>query len=315
MKLGNRTENKTILGLLLFPLIIASASLATNDLSVSELAEQSQACLDCHEDYERTLINTPHQLSRTGDLHSPIGVGCISCHDGWAAHLEDPSADNIAVFSDSLAAVQQAACGRCHQTSHQASMTTTDAHGLVGLTCSSCHTIHADSGADRRLTLSCRDCHLSVMANFNLYSAHPVASGEMQCTDCHKLTGVNDPLLQAGLDWRCQSCHTELAGPYVYEHEVVYDHLVDGGGCTTCHNPHGSPNDRLLRQPGQALCMQCHGMPPGHAGAHSGFVAGTDCMVCHSQVHGSNDNRLLMNPDLNLLFSSNCYQSGCHRQP
>jgi DmsE family decaheme c-type cytochrome len=318
MKPGNGTEKKTVVVLLLFPLIIASASLATKDYSTSELIEQSQTCLDCHEDFDLTLKDTPHQLSRTGDLSSPVAVGCISCHDGWAVHLDDPSAENIESVADLSPADQQAVCSRCHLTAHQAGMATSDPHARLDLTCTSCHQAHvAKSGENETgsLVKECRDCHFAVAAEFNRRSAHPLNSGNIRCVDCHNLSGLNDEMFNTGLDWGCQNCHGETSGPFVFEHRVTYGHLVDGGGCTECHHPHGSPNDRLLKQPRQGLCLQCHGMPPGHARAHSGFVANTDCVVCHSQIHGSNDNRLLLDPELNLLYTGNCYQSGCHSQP
>jgi predicted CXXCH cytochrome family protein len=30
-------------------------------------------------------------------------------------------------------------------------------------------------------------------------------------------------------------------------------------GCATCHEPHGSQNDKLLRATGNSLCAECHG--------------------------------------------------------
>ena len=50
----------------------------------------------------------------------------------------------------------------------------------------------------------------------------------------------------------CTSCHTEMRGPVLWEHTPVREN------CATCHDPHGSSNDRMLvvRQP--MVCQRCH---------------------------------------------------------
>ena len=118
--------------------------------------------------------------------------------------------------------------------------------------------------------------------------------------------------MATGLNWKCQGCHSDVAGPYLYEHPVTYQHLVEGVGCTECHSPHGSPNDRLLTQPGNGVCLQCHGTPPGHRTRHSGLGTKLACVDCHSDIHGSYDNNKFLDPMLGTKLFPNCYQSGCH---
>ena len=48
------------------------------------------------------------------------------------------------------------------------------------------------------------------------------------------------------------SATSQQFGPFVFEHEAVRE------GCTTCHNPHGSVNARLLVARNQTLCLRCH---------------------------------------------------------
>lgn len=280
-----------------------------------DMIKKSQSCLDCHEDKSASLSGTVHQLSRTTDLNSPVTVGCIGCHDGWEAHLEEPSRETVADPRSYSAVDLAEVCSRCHTTAHQAAMISTNPHNRTDVNCLSCHTIHrmneAKTGRDD-MPDKCLSCHTGVAAEFNARSAHPLASGNISCIDCHSLEGTKDPELAVGLDWTCQSCHSDKAGPFVHEHPVAYTHLVNGGGCTECHRPHGSPNDRLLNQPGNGTCLQCHGTPPGHRIEHSGLGTKLACVDCHTDIHGSYDNRFFLDPDLGTKLFPDCYQSGCH---
>jgi DmsE family decaheme c-type cytochrome len=242
-------------------------------------------------------------------------VGCTGCHTGWEDHVDDPAADNI-VAGPGLGSLEQAQqCNRCHQTPHQAAMATTDPHGRNGYNCSSCHTIHGNHNRmlvkDERENY-CIECHNVVEAQFKARSAHPLESGNIRCTDCHLFDNIADQLHAQGLDWTCQECHPLIAGPHIYEHPVTYEYLVEGSGCTECHNPHGSANDRLLKQAGDGTCRQCHMVPPGHRIAHAGLGSRHACIDCHSEIHGSNSNELFLDPDLGMKNVINCYASGCH---
>ena len=68
---------------------------------------------------------------------------------------------------------------------------------------------------------------------------------------------------------------------------LMYTH---GVACFTCHDSHGTPNDALLRKPGGALCLDCHGLdsPNGPYAAtieahthHKAGSAGSECIACH----------------------------------
>jgi len=297
-------------------LLIFSISLSSPQFyDRRESMEQSTACLDCHEDYEATLAGTAHRLSSEGDLKSSMFVNCINCHDGWEKHLDDPSVETIEKL-DGLASIDQAeVCGRCHQTAHQQAMESTDPHFRSDISCLDCHAVHNNP---RKMLVKdeeqnfCLSCHNEVKGEFHRRSNHPLQSANIRCTDCHKIDGIKDHGMSVGHDWNCQSCHSDYAGPFLYEHPVVYDHLVEGGGCIECHQPHGSPNDRLLNQPQNGTCLQCHGTPPGHRLNHDGLGTKLACVDCHSEIHGSYDNRLFLDPDLGNKLFPDCYQSGCH---
>jgi predicted CXXCH cytochrome family protein len=63
-----------------------------------------------------------------------------------------------------------------------------------------------------------------------------------------------------------------------------------GVTCFSCHDPHGSENDAMLRQPGSTVCLGCHG-PNSQNGPHAATIqqhthhaadsAGSECVACH----------------------------------
>ena len=67
--------------------------------------------------------------------------------------------------------------------------------------------------------------------------------------------------------------------------------------CTTCHDPHGSSNDRMLVVRMPMLCQRCHIASRHPATLYdkdqittnkSNRMFGRSCVNCHSAVHGSN---------------------------
>lgn len=294
----------------IIPLIISVLLLLALPASAQE---DASVCLDCHDDVAENLMGTKHELT-TGETQG-MSVNCMGCHTNYEAHLDDPL-ENYPTMPDTLGFLQVAeVCGSCHVNAHQATMVTTDPHARSQIDCLDCHSIHGNT--NHALLIDdqddfCTECHTNVKTQFGQRSFHPLESGNIRCIDCHSQDDRKDHQLATGFDWTCQECHSELSGPYLYEHPVNYNHLVEGGGCVECHSPHGSPNERLLNQPGNGVCMQCHGIPPGHVSAHSGMAVKVNCVNCHTDIHGSNDNPLFLDPMLNVTFYADCYQSGCH---
>ncbi len=63
-----------------------------------------------------------------------------------------------------------------------------------------------------------------------------------------------------------------------------------GVTCSSCHDPHGTPNTADLLKPAKQLCLTCHG-PSSPSGPHAASIeahthhaadsAGSDCVGCH----------------------------------
>jgi DmsE family decaheme c-type cytochrome len=142
----------------------------------------------------------------------------------------------------------------------------------------------------------CLQCHPGSAAEFRLAYRHPVLEGRMDCADCHHPHG--DRAGQSRLvaaDAPCLRCHTEIAGPFVFEHQATMDEA-----CTACHRPHGSPNRRLLTQDSNSLCLHCHyepGYPVIGAVDHDAYLRQrAACYDCHTAIHGSNASEYYLEP-------------------
>lgn len=219
-------------------------------------------------------------------------------------------------------------CEQCHDTLYR-DFATADhakliAEGANGLNagCESCHgpcSQHSDSGGEIKPPYSftsgrpeatsfgsrtavntprsretvCFQCHSDVRGQFNLPSHHPVPEGRLTCTECHPPhkgpahRGGGTALISENES--CIRCHSAQHGPYVFEHEAMRE------GCTTCHNPHGSVNAKMLSVRDANLCIKCHFQQVSNGRL---VIGGSDHTVrvqqgtcwsagCHEAVHGS----------------------------
>lgn len=184
-----------------------------------------------------------------------------------------------------------------------------------GAGCESCHGpaskhVAAGGGRDRfiinpgRDSAACFTCHLETHAQFNLPQHHPVIEGRMNCVQCHDPHGLEimrparHPRMSL-VNEQCASCHRDQSRRFVFEHEALRE------GCTTCHHPHGSINDKMLTQLDPNLCLRCHaqthgpGIAPGELIIgkvnHTRLISRGTCWTsgCHTAVHGSNVDRTL----------------------
>jgi DmsE family decaheme c-type cytochrome len=170
--------------------------------------------------------------------------------------------------------------------------------------CTDCHDPHHAKEKDfllkdKQPTL-CYGCHLDKDQQFNRPFHHRVNEGLVKCTDCHNPHGgflKRQLRATASQDQVCFKCHTDKAGPFVYEHKSV---KVEG--CAACHTPHGSSNPRLLiRAQVNLLCLECHAFsadagPAATPTFHNQAQKYQACTMCHSAIHGSNSSSVFFTP-------------------
>ena len=114
----------------------------------------------------------------------------------------------------------------------------------------------------------------------------------MTCTDCHDPHGIDvmpwTATSENAVNEVCFKCHNDKRGPYIWEHDAMKE------GCTSCHQVHGSVNDKMLVARDLNLCLRCHAMSNfpwdhGQGGAHPDMTYGACWSAgCHQAVHGSN---------------------------
>ncbi|MGE3277286.1 MAG: DmsE family decaheme c-type cytochrome [Vicinamibacterales bacterium] len=175
--------------------------------------------------------------------------------------------------------------------------------------CESCHgpgQAHVDAGGDpsrirtfastataRETSAACLECHASGARAMWQGSQHDFRG--MACTSCHS---VHEPksdrrLLRTSLQIEtCQQCHRgEVQKLHRSSHMPVAEGQLE---CSSCHNPHGSSNERLLKV-GMSVNQSCEGCHADKRGPHLWEHAPVTerCTTCHD-AHGSTNDRMLV---------------------
>lgn len=178
------------------------------------------------------------------------------------------------------------------------------------LGCESCHgpaKAHAESGADERGGLIsfgrkspnpvsqrndvCLGCHERTARLMWKGSAHEMR--DVACTDCHAVmhpSSERGNLREGSVLATCGRCHQQRQAQ-----QLRFAHMPLGEGkmeCTSCHNPHGSPNEKLLiAATVNETCYSCHAEKRGPFLWEHAPVA-ESCSNCHD-AHGSNHEKML----------------------
>lgn len=151
----------------------------------------------------------------------------------------------------------------------------------------------------------CRACHKPISSR--KYVHGPV--GVAMCSVCH----VDEkPAADAAKRHSfslakpepelCLSCHDGLREKM--RNAKVLHGAITAGGCTACHDPHGSAQKLFLKGKNMAgLCASCH--EDKLKGAVDHKPAAASCALCHDP-HGAQNAKLLLTPAPELCFS--CHQ-------
>jgi DmsE family decaheme c-type cytochrome len=259
----------------------------------------SDHCIICHSDKADSLKGTPHAQGK--DPRTPEAThGCESCHGPGQAHIDDDAKGHINKFGKMAPGEINQTCLTCHNRGEHAGWEG-GAHEQRNLSCTTCHSVHSPKSTEHQLvkpteTQVCATCHRLEVTKTERAVAHmPVREGKMTCSSCHNphgsISNVRNLKTGSSINELCTTCHAEMRGPMLWEHEPVREN------CTTCHDPHGSSNDRMLVVRMPMLCQRCH-VASSHPSSiydnnaitvnKSNRMFGRSCVNCHSQVHGSN---------------------------
>ncbi len=250
----------------------------------------SDTCATCHEEVAKNFASNPH--IKMALLHGNAkGVSCENCHGPGSEHVAG-GGDVTKIFNPAKASAKDvdAKCLSCHAGAHPDFLRSP--HAKANVSCISCHDIHGSK--DETLLKApqptlCFQCHADEQGQFSMPFHHRVKEGLIKCSDCHDPHGTfnnNNLKNTADQNMICTKCHTDVRGPFVYEHAPV-----KAEGCLSCHTPHGSQNARLLNMPNiNVLCNQCHNAVTAGAvhGQGQGSSDSVPCTSCHTYIHGSN---------------------------
>ncbi len=105
---------------------------------------------------------------------------------------------------------------------------------------------------------------------------------KQECGQCHGGSALNPVLKMPQLEL-CMQCHKKnFAMPVAVKHKPV-----EMGQCTKCHDPHRSPNKKLLLRTGNALCLKCHEQIGQEPVKHAALEM-NGCLECHLPHGGPN---------------------------
>lgn len=231
----------------------------------------SDTCVSCHDAQHKAIKDTP--MGRILLVHPRTAqekLGCEACHGPGKAHVEAGGGKDtipIRFTKDTKNTPEEmnAACLSCHQKGNRMFWAGSP-HQMRNIACVDCHTAHYGSITEREA-----DRKLSSQARFNSPLSESAGVKKQQpelCLDCHKMRRAQ---LQ-------RSSHM----PY-REGKVT---------CTSCHNPHGTPNpSQLIQATINENCLSCHTERRGpFLWEHPPVVE--NCANCH-EPHGSNNPQLL----------------------
>jgi DmsE family decaheme c-type cytochrome len=174
--------------------------------------------------------------------------------------------------------------------------------------CESCHgpgRAHVDGGGDKSKILqlktmsvadqnaACITCHNRTSHAEWEGSKHE--SRNLSCLTCHSIHEPKSEKAHLKTEKQietCVQCHrTEVNKVHRSAHMPVREGKLE---CTTCHNPHGSQNVKMLKA-GNSIaesCASCHSEKRGpFLWEHN--VVRESCVTCHDP-HGSNNDRMLV---------------------
>ncbi len=229
----------------------------------------------------------------------------------FAAARPEPKAAKAAVAQDPGNYVGEDTCQTCHEqqtykgTKHARtadSRTPASQHG-----CESCHgpgKDHVDGGGDKTKIQSpksmtpqaaseiCTTCHNR--APHTLWTGSQHDNRNVGCITCHSVHSPKGEkqLVAASEPEVCAKCHRAIVNKQSrFNHMPVREGKLQ---CSSCHNPHGSANVKLLKTgtTTNEACTSCHAEKRGPVlWEHPPVVE--NCATCHDP-HGTNNDRMLV---------------------
>jgi predicted CXXCH cytochrome family protein len=279
-----------------------------------EADSMQDLCFICHDD----------SIMKKERMHAPVEMGgCEVCHNPHES-------DHGSLLNESPTTL----CLLCHDDVDTALREGRARHMPVREDCTDCHNPH---GSDKEYLVEeevpalCFECHGDIEDAVKPTALkHNVMLKGRSCLNCHvPHASPHSGLLKNDTRAICTGCHINVIETPKGEIKAIGEQInnspivhppVEEGECATCHDPHGLPNYRFLREkyPEQyfapyseetyALCFICHDqevLSYRSTATHTEFRDGTRnlhfmhvtemhnrCTSCHD-VHASFEKHLI----------------------
>jgi DmsE family decaheme c-type cytochrome len=213
--------------------------------------------------------------------YAPEGpTTCLTCHDD---QQQAPVLSSVhGVQGDSRTPMAQHGCESCHGPSPEHLSSRTAAPGVLFN-----GRFASPPAVQNAMCLSCHQAGLRMN-----WQGSQHATNDVTCSSCHTIHVRKDPILvKTTQPQKCFTCHTEQrADSYKFSHHPIREAKVV---CADCHNPHGSPGPKLLKEVTvNETCYNCHAEKRGPL-LWEHLPVRENCLNCHTP-HGSNQARLLI---------------------
>jgi predicted CXXCH cytochrome family protein len=221
----------------------------------------NELCAGCHKDVTEGVKSAKFK-------HPPVDKGCVNCHN--------PHASTKAAFllKDGMPSL----CLQCHKADKPSFMSQHMNYPVGRANCGTCHNPH---GSDRGGIL------------FN--NVHKPVSNKM-CNQCHEEPTSQNPFKTKRVGFElCKGCHSNMINDMFNKNRIHWP-VLSKSGCLSCHNPHATTQNALLKAPMLSLCGSCHletlKRQERSQTKHPPIQEG-NCTACHT-AH-SDDNPFLFN--------------------
>lgn len=174
----------------------------------------NQACFECHTNYNRSFITSPHARLRLDGFTGQPDNGCEACHGPGSKHIASGGGRGRFIVNPGRNA---SACFQCHLQTH-AEFNLPHHHPVIEgkMNCVQCHDPHgtdimkpAGGLAMARRNQSCVECHQEQSRPF-IFEHEALREG---CTVCHNPHGsINAKLLVEPDNNLCLKCHAQTQG-------------------------------------------------------------------------------------------------------
>ncbi len=268
-------------GRMLCMLALALVTSATWAAEVSDLSEDTRACLKCHDKPNlNKQLGDGKTLSLSISTHAFLTSrhfeqDCTDCHSKLEDDHGKPGVTSPLKNRRELQAAMQETCRDCHKKTQK--LYDDSLHAALALKkgkddaplCANCHNAHTQTDVKIPMTVEkvpCASCHDKIYDAYkaDVHGLERVKKGKEApiCGDCHKTHAVQAASLSEASKERCLGCHKEAEAQHKSWLPNAGLHF-EAISCVACHAPDAKRriNLRLYDRASKELLRETASLP------------------------------------------------------